>query len=211
MHVPDPVISFRLNPFQGSNRQFLKSTGSFPKEDPTFRVHIDAESGETIISGMGELHLEIYVERMRREYNCPCTTGKPQVAFRETIQNRAEFNFTHRSNPVVPVNFTRVAGYIEPIRSFDEGSSDNSESSNNIFSNEFVSKVVGGAVPTEFIPACEKGFLESASKGFLIGHPIVGVRYVLEDGSSHVVDSNEYSFRTASSSGFRKACEQAVQ
>ena len=97
------------------------------------------------------------------------------------------------------------------MRSFEEGANDTIEPGNtsNIFSNEFVSKVVGGAVPTEFIPACEKGFLESASKGFLIGHPVVGVRYVLNDGTSHVVDSNEYSFRTASSSGFRKACEQA--
>ena len=210
MHVPDPVISLSIKPVsKDQTANFSKALARFQKEDPTFRVHIDAESGETIISGMGELHLEIYVERMRREYNCPCTTGKPQVAFRETIQNRAEFNFTHKKQSGGAGQFARVAGYIEPIRSFDEGSSDNSDSSSNIFTNEFASKVVGGAVPTEFIPACEKGFLESASKGFLIGHPIVGVRYVLEDGSSHVVDSNEYSFRTASSSGFRKACEQA--
>ena len=212
MYVPDPVISLSIKPVsKDQTANFSKALARFQKEDPTFRVHIDVESGETIISGMGELHLEIYVERMRREYNCPCTTGKPQVAFRETIQTRSEFNYTHKKQSGGAGQFARVAGYIEPIRSFEEGAVESNETGNksNAFSNEFVSKVVGGAVPTEFIPACEKGFLESASKGFLIGHPIVGVRYVLQDGSSHVVDSNEYSFRTASSSGFRKACEQA--
>lgn len=212
MHVPDPVISLSIKPVsKDQTANFSKALARFQKEDPTFRVHIDVESGETIISGMGELHLEIYVERMRREYSCPCTTGKPQVAFRETIQSRAEFNYTHKKQSGGAGQFARVAGFIEPIRSFEEGevSASDNEHSGNVFHNEFVSKVVGGAVPTEFIPACEKGFLESASKGFLIGHPIVGVRYVLQDGSSHVVDSNEHSFRTASSSGFRKACEQA--
>lgn len=211
MHVPDPVISLSVKPVsKDQTANFSKALARFQKEDPTFRVHIDAESGETIISGMGELHLEIYVERMRREYNCPCVTGKPQVAFRETIQNRAEFNYTHKKQSGGAGQFARVAGYIEPLRSFEEGSvSSEAGESSLSFENEFVSRVVGGAVPTEFIPACEKGFLESASKGFLIGHPLVGVRFVLEDGTSHIVDSNEHSFRTASAAGFRKACEQA--
>jgi elongation factor G len=209
MHVPDPVISLSIKPeSKDQTGNFSKALARFQKEDPTFRVHIDAESGETIISGMGELHLEIYVERMKREYNCPCATGKPQVAFRETIQNRAEFNFTHKKQSGGAGQFARVAGFIEPIRSFEEDAAE-TESNSTLFTNEFVSKVVGGAVPTEFIPACEKGFLESAAKGYLVGHPFVGVRYVLEDGTSHVVDSNEHSFRTASGAGFRKACEQA--
>lgn len=209
MHVPDPVISLSIKPVSKEQTgNFSKALARFQKEDPTFRVHIDVESGETIISGMGELHLEIYVERMRREYNCPCTTGKPQVAFRETIQSRATFNYTHKKQSGGAGQFARVEGYIEPIRSFDEDTSE-SEQASNVFSNEFISKVVGGAVPTEFIPACEKGFLEAASKGFLVGHSFVGVRLVLEDGSSHVVDSNEHAFRTASGSGFRKALEQA--
>ena len=209
MHVPDPVISLSIKPVsKDQTSSFSKALARFQKEDPTFRVHIDAESGETIISGMGELHLEIYVERMRREYNCPCNTGKPQVAFRETIQSRSDFNYTHKKQSGGAGQFARVAGYIEPIRSFDEDAPEE-EASANVFGNEFVSRVVGGAVPTEFISACEKGFLESASRGFVIGHPIVGVRYVLDDGSSHVVDSNEHSFRTASAAGFRKACEQA--
>lgn len=211
MHVPDPVISLSIKPFSKEQTvNFSKALARFQKEDPTFKVHIDAESGETIISGMGELHLEIYVERMKREYNCPCTTGKPQVAFRETIQSRADFNFTHKKQSGGAGQFARVAGYIEPLRSFEEDVTEiDKENNSNIFANEFSSKVVGGAVPTEFIPACEKGFLEAASKGFLVGHPFVGVRYVLEDGTSHVVDSNEHSFRAASGAGFRKACEQA--
>lgn len=209
MHVPDPVISLSIKPVaKDQTGNFSKALARFQKEDPTFRVHIDLESGETIISGMGELHLEIYVERMKREYNCPCITGKPQVAFRETIQGRAEFNYTHKKQSGGAGQFARVSGYIEPIRNYEDGL-ESSESGSNIFANEFVSKVVGGAVPTEFIPACEKGFLESALKGFLIGHPFVGIRFVLEDGSSHVVDSNEFSFRTASASAFRKACESA--
>ena len=209
MHVPDPVISLSIKPLsKDQTAGFSKALARFQKEDPTFRVHIDAESGETIISGMGELHLEIYVERMRREYNCPCKTGKPQVAFRETIQNRTEFNYTHKKQSGGAGQFARVAGYIEPLRSFGEDSVETGDSSN-VFANEFISRVVGGAVPTEFIPACEKGFLEAASKGLLVGHPFVGVRYVLNDGTSHVVDSNEHAFRTASGAGFRKACEDA--
>lgn len=208
MHVPDPVISLSIKPAnKDSNANFSKALARFQREDPTFRVHIDQESGETIISGMGELHLEIYVERMKREYNCPCITGKPQVAFRETIQAKSTFDYTHKKQSGGAGQFGRVAGYIEPVRSF-EGDLE-SVDGKSIFENEFVNRVVGGAVPTEFIPACEKGFNEAASKGSLIGHPVVGVRFVLEDGSSHVVDSNEFSFRTASINGFKKAYESA--
>ena len=206
MHVPDPVISLSIKPAsKESNANFSKALARFQREDPTFRVHIDAESGETIISGMGELHLEIYVERMKREYNCPTVTGKPQVAFRETIQSKSTFDYTHKKQSGGAGQFGRVAGYIEPIRSFDG----ESEEASNTFANEFVNRVVGGAVPTEFIPACEKGFNEAAAKGSLIGHPVVGVRMVLEDGSSHVVDSNEFSFRSAAVNGFKKAYEAA--
>lgn len=211
MHVPDPVISLSIKPTSKEQMgNFSKALARFQKEDPTFRVHIDSESGETIISGMGELHLEIYVERMKREYNCACTTGKPKVAFREAIQSKATFNFTHKKQSGGAGQYARVSGYIEPIRSFDEECAGaDGDLLQNSFENEFVSKVVGGAVPTEFIPACEKGFVEAASKGFLLGHPFVGVRFVLQDGTSHVVDSNEHAFKTASGSGFRNACESA--
>lgn len=210
MHVPDPVISLSIKPTSKEHTgNFSKALARFQKEDPTFRVHIDAESGETIISGMGELHLEIYVERMRREYNCPCVTGKPQVAFRETIQCRSEFNYTHKKQSGGAGQFARVQGYIEPIGSFEESASEGGAESSISFSNEFISRIVGGAIPTEFIPACEKGFVEASGKGTVIGHPLVGVRMVLEDGSSHIVDSNEFSFRSATGAGFKKACEGA--
>ena len=208
MHVPDPVISLSIKPAnKDSTASFSKALARFQREDPTFRVHIDQESGETIVSGMGELHLEIYVERMKREYNCPCITGKPQVAFREAIQAKSTFDYTHKKQSGGAGQFGRVVGFIEPLRSFD-GEPEGLETSS-IFSNEFVNRVVGGAIPTEFIPACEKGFNEASSKGSLIGHPVVGVRFVLEDGSSHVVDSNEFSFRSATINGFKKAYEAA--
>ncbi len=208
MHVPDPVISLSIKPAnKDSTANFSKALARFQREDPTFRVHIDQESGETIISGMGELHLEIYVERMKREYNCPCITGKPQVAFRETIQVKSVFDYTHKKQSGGAGQFGRVVGYIEPIQSY----ATDSEAVEGVlnFANEFGNRVVGGAIPTEFIPACEKGFKEAAGKGALIGHPVVGVRFVLEDGSSHVVDSNEFSFRTAAINGFKKAYEAA--
>lgn len=207
MHVPDPVISLAIRPAAKDNPNFTKALARFQKEDPTFRVHIDAESGETIISGMGELHLEIYVERMKREYGCPCTTGKPQVAFRETITQRATFDYTHKKQSGGAGQFGRVAGYLEPVNDWHDGETSSEDVSR--FNNEFVNQVVGGVIPTEFIPACEKGFGEATTKGFLIGHPVVGTRLVLNDGSSHIVDSNEYSFRTATMQGFRQAMAKA--
>jgi elongation factor G len=207
MHVPDPVISLAIRPVAKDNPNFAKALARFQKEDPTFRVHFDEESGETIISGMGELHLEIYVERIKREYGCACVTGKPRVAFRETVSARATFDYTHKKQSGGAGQFGRVAGYIEPLADWHtpgEGSEDLSR-----FNNEFKSQVFGGSVPTEFIPACEKGFLEGTAKGALIGHPVVGVRLVLEDGTSHVVDSNEHSFRTATVMGFRQAFAKA--
>ncbi|PJF16629.1 Elongation factor G mitochondrial, partial [Paramicrosporidium saccamoebae] len=205
MHVPEPVISLAIRPTAKDNPNFTKALARFQKEDPTFRVHIDSESHETIISGMGELHLEIYVERMKREYNCPCTTGKPQVAFRETITSRAEFDYTHKKQSGGAGQFGRVAGYIEPVGDwYGEATDDVSR-----FNNVFVNQVVGGAIPTEYITACEKGFNEATLKGSIIGHPVVGTRIVLLDGSSHVVDSNEYSFRSATIQGFRQAVAKA--
>lgn len=217
MHVPDPVISLAVRP---ANKEatggFSKALARFQREDPTFRVHVDAESGETIISGMGELHLEIYVERMRREYGCVCVTGKPRVAFRETIQRRASFDYTHKKQSGGAGQFGRVVGYIEPLGGVDAAEdvdggveSASTATSSPLHTNSFVSRIVGGAIPTEFISACEKGFVDGTDKGGLIGHPVVGVRIVLEDGASHVVDSNEHAFRTATATGFRRAYDAA--
>ncbi|KAF9953628.1 Elongation factor G, mitochondrial [Mortierella alpina] len=194
MFVPNPVISLSLKPKGKETPNFSKALNRFQKEDPTFKVHVDAETKETIISGMGELHLEIYVERMRREYNVDCVTGKPQVAFREAIEDGAKFNYTHKKQSGGAGQYGRVQGYIEPAAHDEDG--------NDAF---FESRVVGGNIPTNYIPACEKGFREAMQKGFLIGHPITGVRMVLEDGAAHAVDSSELAFKIATLNAFKEA------
>ncbi|KAF9412459.1 Elongation factor G, mitochondrial [Podila epigama] len=194
MFVPNPVISLSLKPKGKETPNFSKALNRFQKEDPTFKVHVDSETKETIISGMGELHLEIYVERMRREYNVDCVTGKPQVAFREAIQDTAKFNYTHKKQSGGAGQYGRVQGYIEPAEIDEEGQ--------DAF---FESRVVGGNIPTNYIPACEKGFKEGMQKGFLIGHPITGVRMVLEDGAAHAVDSSELAFKIATMNAFKEA------
>jgi elongation factor G len=166
-----------------------KALGRFVREDPTFRSYVDPESGQTIISGMGELHLDVYIERMAREYNCPVVTGQPQVAYRETVSRRAEFNYTHKKQTGGSGQYGRVAGYVEPI----EGGEDF----------EFVSEIKGGAIPTEYIPAVEKGFRAMLDKGRLIGFPVVGVRVVINDGQSHSVDSSDMAFQAAARGAFR--------
>ena len=198
MHVPDAVISLAIAPKEKSAAaNFSKALNRFTREDPTFRVHRDEESGQTIASGMGELHLEIYMERIKREYACEVTVGQPQVAFRETIQQRGEFAYTHKKQTGGSGQFARVAGYLEPLPP------------DSVETKEFVDDVVGGAIPREFIPAVEKGFLEAVKKGSLIGFPVVGVRYVVNDGLAHAVDSSEQAFKTAALMGFREGYEKA--
>ena len=193
MHVPDAVISLAIAPKdRGSQANFSKALGRFCREDPTFRVRRDEESGQTIIDGMGELHLEIYIERMRREYNCEVVAGKPQVAYRETITQRGEFAYTHKKQTGGAGQFARVCGYMEPLPS------------DAVMHYEFVDEIVGGAIPREFIPACDKGFTEAIKKGSLIGFPVVGVRCVINDGLHHPVDSSEQAFKTAALMAFRE-------
>jgi elongation factor G len=146
MFVPDPVISLSIKPKGIETPNFSRALNRFQKEDPTFKVHIDHESKETIISGMGELHLEIYVERMRREYNTDCVTGKPRVAFRETITQRAEFSYTHKKQTGGAGQYAKVIGFIEPMEYDPELGKDVG----------FESVVMGGNIPTNFIPAVEK-------------------------------------------------------
>ena len=201
MFVPDPVISLSLTPEgKDASTNFSRALNRFQKEDPTFRVHVDSESGETIISGMGELHLEIYVERMRREYNVPCKTGRPRVAFRETITQPSKFNYTHKKQTGGAGQFGRVIGHIEPMKYDDELGRDTA----------FENSVVGGNIPSGYIPACEKGFNDALEKGSLAGYPVCGVRFVLEDGASHSVDSSELAFRIATIAAFREACRTAA-
>jgi elongation factor G len=198
MFVPNAVISLAIAPKDKSGQaNFSKALNKFTKEDPTLRVHRDEESGQTIISGMGELHLEVYCERIKREFNCEVVVGKPQVAFRETITKMAKFNYTHKKQSGGKGQFGRVAGYIEPLPA------------DAVNTYEFVDEIVGGVIPRNFIPACDKGFQEAIREGRLIGFPIVGVRVVLNDGAYHDVDSDELSFRTASIMAMREAYEQA--
>ncbi len=198
MFIPNAVISLAIAPKdKSSQNNFSKALNKFTKEDPTFRVHRDEESNETIISGMGELHLEIYCERMKREFNCEVIVGKPQVAFRETITKRGDFNYTHKKQTGGSGQYGRVAGYIEPLPA------------DAVMQYEFVDEITGGSIPREFISSCDKGFQEAVKEGRLIGFPIVGVRVVIEDGASHAVDSSEQAFKTAALMGFREAYEKA--
>jgi len=147
MFVPDPVISLAIKPKVKDAPNFSKALNKFQREDPTFRVTYDVESKETIISGMGELHLDIYIERMRREYNVDCITGKPQVAFRETITSKAKFDYTHKKQTGGAGQYGKVIGYIEPLPIVE-----NKEEQLPSFEN----RVVGGHIPFQFIPAVEK-------------------------------------------------------
>ena len=150
---------------------------------------------QTIISGMGELHLEIYVERMKREYGVACSTGRPQVAFRETVTERAEFAYTHKKQTGGAGQYARVIGHIEPMEMDAESGKDTA----------FENVVMGGNVPSNYIPAVEKGFYEALEKGTLSGNSISGVRMVLRDGAFHAVDSSELAFRLAAIGAFREA------
>ena len=202
MHVPDPVISLALAPKDKSAAaNFSKGLNKFTKEDPTFRVHRDEESGQTIISGMGELHLEVYVERMKREFKVDCITGKPQVAFRETIRKKVEFMQIHKKQTGGAGQFAKIGGYMEPILSDAE--------SGEYKNYEFINKIVSGTIPKEFIPACDKGFQEQLAKGVLIGFPLIRVRLEINDGGFHPVDSSEMAFKICAMTTIRENIKKA--
>jgi elongation factor G len=195
MHVPDAVVSVAIKPADSkAETNMSKALRRFSKEDPTFRVGVDAESGETIISGMGELHLEVYIERMRREYNAQVTTSPPQVAYRETFTRRAEYNYTHKKQTGGSGQYGKVAGYVEPWADGDF---------------EFVDETKGGVIPKQFVPAVEKGFRSMLEKGRLIGFPVVNVRVVCNDGASHAVDSSDIAFQEAARGAWREVFGEA--
>ncbi|MBR1583592.1 MAG: elongation factor G [Spirochaetales bacterium] len=203
MFVPNPVISLAILPKDKKSQDNMsKAINRFMKEDPTFQCYVDPESNQTIIKGMGELHLDVYVERMRREYNCEVTVGAPEVAYREAISQRAEFNYTHKKQTGGSGQFARVAGYIEPILR-DPASEEEPKDF------EFVNEVKGGVIPTEFIPSCEKGFMTAMKKGPQLEFPIVGVRVVINDGAFHPVDSSDMAFQTAAIAAFKEAFAKA--
>ena len=195
MYVPEPVISLAITPKdKKSADQMAKALNRFTKEDPTFQTYVDPESNQTIIKGMGELHLDVYIERMKREYKCEVETGMPQVAYRESITQRAEFNYTHKKQTGGSGQYGRVAGFMEPLEDKDY---------------EFVDSIKGGVIPNEYIPSCDKGFRASMTKGSLIGFPIVGVRCTINDGQFHPVDSSDIAFQVAAQGAFREAYSKA--
>jgi len=192
MFVPEPVISLSIKPKNNKETaNFSKAMSRFQREDPTFRVHVDAESQETIISGMGELHLDIYVERMRREYNVDCITGQPQVAYRETITERVPFDHTLKKQTGGAGDYARVMGYMEPTGDLNK--------------NHFEHQISGGSISEKFLYACEKGYMSACEKGPIIGHKVLGAAMVINDGATHMTDSSEMSFKIATQQAFRKA------
>lgn len=197
MFVPDAVMSLSIKPKKSSDADaFSKAMNRFMREDPTFRLTVDDESEETIISGMGELHLEVYVERLRREYKVDCETGQPRVSYRETITNHADFDFLFKRQSGGPGDYARVVGWIEP----NEGDAEK---------NIFESRVVGGNIPEKYLSACGKGFEEACLKGPLLGHKVIGASMVITDGATHVTDSSDYAFNLATQMAFRKTFPDA--
>jgi len=189
MHVPEPVVSLAIEPADNKAQDKMsKALHRFTREDPTFRASVDPESGDTIIRGMGELHLEVYIERMKREFGAEVTTGAPKVAYRETMTNPVAFNYVHRKQTGGSGQYAKVIGRIEPS---DDGQF------------HFETKVTGGNIPTEYISACQKGFAMCMGEGAFIGAPVQGLKVVLEDGDSHAVDSSDMAFQTACRMAFR--------
>lgn len=200
MHVPNPVIELVI---EAKNRDDLanlsKALNRFTKEDPSFQVMVDKESGQTIIKGMGELHLDVYIERMRREYKVDVQTGAPQVAYRETITRSAPFDYTHKKQTGGSGQFAKMLGEMRPMAV--EGDSDK------VYS--FVNSVVGGRIPKEYIPSCDKGFQSCMDAGSLIGFPVVGIEMEVKDGQYHDVDSSDMAFQICARMAFRQAFEKA--
>ena len=191
MFVPDPVISITITPEDNkAQKNMSKALNRFTREDPTFKSYVDQESGETIISGMGELHLEVYVERMKRDFDAEVETGVPQVAYREAVTRETHFDYTHKKQTGGAGQYGRVAGFLEP-------------SETGVY--EFVNQVKGGTVPTEFLPAVDKGFQSCLKKGLMIGFPVLGMKVTVNDGKSHSVDSSEMAFNQAAIGAFKQA------
>ncbi len=198
MFVPDAVISLAISPKdKTAAANFSKALSKFRKEDPTFRVHRDEESGETIISGMGELHLEVYLERMKREFKVETIAGAPQVAYRETIGIEASYDYTHKKQTGGAGQYAKTVGKMRPIPP-EEG-----------VNYRFNNNIVGGRIPKEYIPAVDKGFQEAVQRGTLIGFPIVNIELDLDDGAYHDVDSSEMAFRICAIQAFRQGYEKA--
>ncbi len=191
--VANPVISLSVTPESNADQDRMgKALNRFMKEDPTFRVSTDPETGETIIAGMGELHLDVYIERMRREYNAAVKVGAPNVSYREAPTVEAEYDYRHKKQTGGSGQFAHIVGRIVPLPDDAEDPW------------EFEDNIKGGAIPREYIPAVSKGFAAAMQKGPLAGFEVVGCKICLDDGNSHDVDSSEMAFRTAAIDAFRE-------
>ena len=193
----DPVIDVAVEPKTKAEQEKMSvGLAKLAEEDPTFRVHTDQETGQTIIAGMGELHLEIIVDRLRREFKVDCNVGKPQVAYRETAGHavqHAEGKFVRQSG-----GRGQYGHAIIDMEPNEEGKG-----------YEFVNAIVGGVVPTEYIPSIDKGIQEALESGVIAGYPVVDIKVTLVDGSYHEVDSSEMAFKIAGSMAFKEACQKA--
>ncbi|MCM2348523.1 MAG: elongation factor G [Bacteriovoracaceae bacterium] len=202
MHVPIPVIELSIKAKdKDAQARMSKGLQRFIKEDPTFHLFTDEESGETRIAGMGELHLEIYVERLKREYKAEVEVGAPQVNYRETIRGEAKFEYTHKKQTGGSGQFAKVAGMIKPL------ATDRKEREDQVF--RFVNEIKGGVIPNEFIPSCDKGFNDVMNKGPLAAFPVIDVEAYLQDGQYHDVDSSDMAFRIAARMAMREAIKNA--
>lgn len=198
IYAAEPVIDLSIQPSKRADYDKLsKALNRFMREDPTFRVHVDKETSETIISGMGELHLEIYVERIRREYKVDCTVGAPKVSYREAPTRETPFDYKHKKQTGGSGQYAHVKGVMIPL------SPDDPEQF--VFEN----KVTGGRIPTEYIPSVEKGFREAMHKGPVAGYEVMGVKMVLQDGSYHDVDSSTMAFEICARDCFRETFRKA--
>ncbi len=203
MSFPDPVISVAIEPkTKGDQEKLGVAIQRLAEEDPTFKVFTDEETGQTIIAGMGELHLDILVDRMRREFKVEANVGKPQVAYRETLRGTVErLDYTHKKQTGGTGQFAKIQLRVEPITEPDE--------TGTIPTYVFENTITGGRVPKEYIPAVDQGAQEAMQHGILAGYPLVGVKVTLTDGAYHDVDSSEMAFKIAGSMGFKEAARKA--
>jgi elongation factor G len=199
MTFPEPVISVAIEPkTKGDQEKLGLAIQKLAEEDPTFRVEQDQETGQTVISGMGELHLDILVDRMRREFKVEANVGKPQVAYRETIRKVVErYDYTHKKQTGGSGQFAKIQIKLEPMEV--EG--------DKVY--EFVNEVTGGRIPREYIPSVDAGIKDAMLVGTLAGYPVVGVKATLMDGAYHDVDSSEMAFKIAGSMAYREASRMA--
>ncbi|HEY6989722.1 MAG TPA: elongation factor G, partial [Bryobacteraceae bacterium] len=192
---PAPVIQLAIEPKTKADQEKLGvAINKLATEDPTLHVSTDPETGQTILAGMGELHLEIIVDRMQREFNVGANVGKPQVAYRETIRQKAEYDYTHKKQTGGSGQYARVKLRVEPDPENDF---------------EFENEVTGGNIPKEFIPAVEKGVAEALEGGILAGYPMNNIKVTVFDGAYHEVDSSEMAFKICSSICFKEAAAKA--